>query len=269
TRDGFANSVTCQNTGFATMVFQMGEGNDNVHIRNANALNCVILDPPRYPVINVTADLGGGDDTFTPPVTDATASGDQGCPPEHFWATFADVRLTANGGPGKDTLFGGKPGATLNGGPDADTLQGGPGGDILIGGPGPDIIGGGDGFNTVSYEASTNPVKVSLNGGGADGEVVNGVSEGDDVINVAKVIGGSGDDTLDGSRRNVHLELNGGAGRDTLIGGSGPDNFFGGDDFDTVSYAASTAPVIASVGSTGSFTGNDGPFLNEIGRAHV
>ena len=268
-RDIIANSVTCPATDIPTAVtVRTGEGNDDVHIRNFEGINCIPLDPPRYPIIDVTADMGAGDDTFTANITNAGPNGDPGCPGTgNFYDNFYETRLNANGGPGRDTLLGGRPGATLNGGDDADTLQGGPGGDVLIGGKGPDIISGNLGFNTVSYEASTNPVNVSLNGGGRDGEVTaNGGSEGDDVSNVQKVIGGSGNDTLDGSRRSDHLELNGGPGNDTLIGGSGPDNLDGGNGFDTVSYEAGAFVVVVTVGTTGSFTGNDGPFVNGVSQ---
>lgn len=50
------------------------------------------------------------------------------------------IPLTADGGPGHDTLFGGDGNDTLLGGEGDDALNGGPGDDILDGGPGNNVV---------------------------------------------------------------------------------------------------------------------------------
>src|SRR5213593_3875130 len=85
------------------------------------------------------------------------------------------------GGSGNDTLYANfLDSSTLKGGPGDDTLVGYAGADLLMGGAGSDLLrpgfsmdnvyGGGD-RDTVSYAERLNPVTVSLDGGGNDGEV--------------------------------------------------------------------------------------------------
>src|SRR5215212_5163911 len=79
--------------------------------------------------------------------------------------------------------------------------RGGGGDDLLCQGPianAGDVLHGGDGTDTVSYQRRTAPVLVRLGEAGGDGDPVSG--EDDDVgTDVENVIGGSGDDGLQGS----------------------------------------------------------------------
>jgi Ca2+-binding RTX toxin-like protein len=167
-----------------------------------------------------------------------------------------------------DSLHGGNGDDTLNGGGGNDSLVGGPGTDKLNGDAGDDtfvetgtdgeyaatlncgddddtINGGahGTGYDTVDYSGRTATVTVSicvdskLTGATTltsaactdnDGEA----SEGDQIINVTHVIGGTDDDTLVGGTTADLLE--GGDGDDTISGGLGADIIYGDDGDDTL-----------------------------------
>jgi Ca2+-binding RTX toxin-like protein len=86
----------------------------------------------------------------------------------------------------------------LSGGAGDDVLKAGAGFETLIGGAGADVLNGerisdlGDGGAIVDYEDGMNPVTADVDGVADDGEV----GEGDNLIGILGIIGGSGDDTL-------------------------------------------------------------------------
>jgi Ca2+-binding RTX toxin-like protein len=163
------------------------------------------------------------------------------------------------GGPGSDTELGGDGNDELGTswvlGPDLverddgdDAMDGGPGDDVLNGGPGEltvttfptslkdvtegdevpspngsDLMQGGEGRDTVTYVKRSTPVTLSL-----DGERNDGASGEQDRIgsDVEIVVGGSADDTLDGSA--LADDIDGGPGSDTINGGAGDDLLSGG-----------------------------------------
>ena len=116
-----------------------------------------------------------------------------------------------SGGAGNDTLDGGTGNDTLNGDAGNDTLIGGDGNDTVNGGTGDDTIvagsgrgndhyDGGAGIDTIVYSSTTQGITVSL--GGEHGTV--GFAEGneidsDTIVNVENIVGGSGDDWLEGN----------------------------------------------------------------------
>lgn len=223
----------------------------------------------------VTFRLGNGDDQLQSGsmVLMMLASGDAG----------SDVLF---GGYGNDTLSGGLGNDTTHGagGDDrlvdasdifgatsteggADTMLGEGGDDTLVAGSGPDTMDGGAGFDTADYSARTAPVTVTVDSGSANDGAATG--EGDDVLGVERILGGSGadaltagatasvlvgaagDDTLVGGAgadllNGGDLAGSAGSGNDTLDGGGGPDELRGGDGIDTVSYATRTAGVTVS-----------------------
>jgi Ca2+-binding RTX toxin-like protein len=155
------------------------------------------------------------------------------------------------GGSGGDHLVGNDSANTLdgNGGNDnleaaggADKLQGDSGDDRLQGGLGGDEIHGGDGFDRVSYSDRTNPVTVTLDGQPGDGEA----NENDNLFgDVESVEGGAGKDTLVGSDQ--LNELYGLGGDDKLDGRGGPDKLDGGPGKDFADYSARTTDVRVSL----------------------
>jgi len=141
------------------------------------------------------------------------------------------------GGPGDDRLVSSSLPYTstmLDGGGGRDELHGGYGDEMLTDGdrdgapgdaaPGPDVLDGGlGGVNTLSYRQRTAPVFVGLQNRTPDGSR----GEGDRVRLVQNVIGGAGDDRLVGDA--APNQLDGGRGRDTLIGRENSDRFLNAD----------------------------------------
>lgn len=171
---------------------------------------------------------------------------------------------TMTGSAANDELHGGPGNDVLNGGGGDDKLIGNSGADILNGeagndtfdeglidalyasgtegkGAGADVLNGGSGVDTVSYAERTasviatlcmDPNKLTgasaLTGACADSD--GEAAEGDKIVNVTHLIGGTDDDTLTGAAGDDMIE--GGAGNDTIHGGLGADQIFGdaGDD---------------------------------------
>lgn len=124
----------------------------------------------------------------------------------------AMIRLTADGGAGRDRLTGGGL---------FDRLDGGRGPDALNGRGGPDMV---------LYSGRADDVRVTLgdgkrnDGGPRDGPLR------DRLRNMEALVGGAGDDRLSGSP--AENTLSGGPGRDVLRGRGGDDEFFAGDGRD-------------------------------------
>ena len=217
---------------------------------------------------------GGGDDMIYggPSPKGATGEGDD---------TNADM-LYGEGG--NDMIFGGAGGDELDGGAGDDTLVGGGGDDTYYGGAGSDMIYADNDDATINGWVMTPPaddtdtagvnesVEVSTTTGvaGADQRAVDTVSYarveneeetgvtktlnapggttaagGTTITNVENIIGTQYDDTLTGSD-GIDNVIEGGAGRDTLDGGT--NTATGGD---TLSYASSDSWVRVTLAAAG------------------
>ena len=173
------------------------------------------------------------------------------------------------GGAGDDTLIGGGGGNDmLNGGAGVDELNGGEGNDTLTGGAGADVLNGGPGADTISYAGSDSAVDIRLRTGHASG----GDAEGDVFAAVESVIGSAHNDRLAGDNRPADAdaggdntlsggggddEIFGGSGDDTLNGGAGDDTLYGGAGGDTLDGGAGDDALIGGPGGD-SFTGGAG-----------
>ena len=159
--------------------------------------------------------------------------------------------LVAYGYGGNDSLYAGAGGSSLDGGSGEDRIAGGTGADAIIGGPGADlldgglggdILDGGGGTDTLDYSSRTAPVAIRLDGSKNDGHDPNGdgissaAEEGDHAKNVENAIGGAGPDRLRAIGDTVN-QLLGGPGDDRLDGGAAADVLDGGAGADTISYA--------------------------------
>jgi Ca2+-binding RTX toxin-like protein len=170
---------------------------------------------------------------------------------------------------GHDTLSGEAGNDLLDGGDGDDSLSGGTGNDAIIGGAGDDIVIAG--FGIEEARAATGPAQVAVSDGddtysggeGFDTYDASGASD-DVVINLATktasgsrigtdsidgfeaVIGGSGDDTL-----------NGDGGDNLLIGNAGDDRLTGDNGDDTVLAGAGNDTVVVLYSSSGSSDGDD------------
>jgi Ca2+-binding RTX toxin-like protein len=142
-----------------------------------------------------------------------------------------------DGGDGVDALTGGDGPDLLRGGPGDDEMEGRSGDDRFVADAlpdGADALEGGSGTDTADYGDRTASVSLfaQLEPSGADGE-------GDTLIGIETLVGGSGDDVLVGAGMNDTLVggpgadvLRGGSGRDVLRGGGGADRLVGGLDPD-------------------------------------
>ena len=157
-----------------------------------------------------------------------------------------DKNNVLTGGAGNDRI--GSPGNGSCGVGDGDTLTGGVGDDILYSATGncKATLAGGAGSDTVSYGLRTAAVTVTIDGTANDGQ--SGSNTENVGIDIEKVYGGQGADTITGSSNADELHggagddtLNGGAGDDTLVGDAGTDTLNGGAGLDTVDYSANTA----------------------------
>ena len=99
------------------------------------------------------------------------------------------------------------------------------GDDTFVGTSGTDTFDGGAGSDTVSYATSTTALQINLAIRDAKGAVkpTGGLAEGDRLIGIENIIGGSGDDRLTGDGE--ANTLTGGKGINTLTGGAGADTY--------------------------------------------
>lgn len=157
-----------------------------------------------------------------------------------------DEGVTIDAGEGNDTMVGGGGDDVLTGGTGNDDITAGDGDDevyagdgddrvVAASGRGTDLYDGGSGFDHISFSSSSQGVVIDLIAG-----IASGIEIGDDVIrNFERVNGGSGRDSIVGGLLGEFLDggagddaMAGGGGVDTLIGGAGNETLDGGDGFD-------------------------------------
>jgi Ca2+-binding RTX toxin-like protein len=162
--------------------------------------------------IEITADMGGGNDTLTVDTAQAGAHSRAGKPAAGKVAL--NLNVDENVADGDDVLALG-----------AENVN-------LVGGTGVDLISGHGGAGTGSPLDGTTALRIL----GQDGQ--------DDLT------GGAGDDVLEGGLGND--TMHGQGGLDEMDGGiAGDDVFDGGDGFDTASWHESDVPVHVEAGLSG------------------
>lgn len=235
-------------SGENTLVVRGTAGNDT--IRHAMRDQALVLDLVGDGRINVVAEgvtafgaqLGAGDDR----VDDLSAllngeSGEgaaEGQAGETTTYSPLSVRLVAEGGDGNDWLLGGSAGDQFDGGPGDDTFSGLDGEDVYFTSEadGSDIFNGGPGFDVVSYQGRSADLEIhscvspETIGCAADScscaDALSGeAGEGDRLVNVEDITGGSGDDVIYGSE--AADSLSGGPGDDQIYGLGGSDVLYG------------------------------------------
>ncbi|MBD3676953.1 MAG: hypothetical protein HUJ27_00955 [Rhodobacteraceae bacterium] len=167
-------------------------------------------------------------------------------------AAGASDGITLYGHDGDDTLIGGDGADTLIGGHGDDRLEGGAGDDVLHGGTGNDVFLGGAG-NDIFYIDSHGDVV--LDGGpGIDRAILTDPGglqvEVGDWLGVERIVGGSGDDTIDATGNTAGLVLSGGSGgADRLVGGDGNDTIYAGIGDDSLIGAGGDDALIGGDGN--------------------
>jgi len=148
--------------------------------------------------------------------------------------------VTVYGYEGDDVLVGfdkGK-GDELYGGSGDDIINGGKGNDLLVGGEGSDQLLGGAGNDTLVIDAED----MLVSGGVGKDRVIVDANETEGVIldlgtaEIEAAVGGVGDDVFDASSSTRGVDLEGGAGRDTLTGSAKADKIDGGSGVDVARY---------------------------------
>jgi Ca2+-binding RTX toxin-like protein len=140
------------------------------------------------------------------------------------------TRITAFGEAGNDDLAGST---------SLDTLDGGPGDDILSPRGFGDVVNGGADFDTVQMPGGG--VTVTLDDAANDGAA--GQASENIHSDVEKVVGGSGNDQLDGSAGPNTLD--GGDGNDTVNGLGGADTLIGGGGNDVIQARDGAADAVS------------------------
>jgi Ca2+-binding RTX toxin-like protein len=143
-----------------------------------------------------------------------------------------------NGAGLNDTLLG-------DGGVNILTGQGG--NDILNGRGGADTLDGGAGIDTASYDDFTTALTITIGGYNSDG---------DTLISIENLIGGSANDVLTGDGIANRIEgrdgndvINGAGGSDTLLGDAGDDVLSGGDGNDVLQGGAGADTLTGGIGA--------------------
>ncbi len=223
----------------------------------------ITLDETNNPLPDSQIIGGSGDDTLT---------GGSGAD-ELIGQSGEDI---LQGMAGDDSLIGGAADDTLEGGAGIDSLFGQAGDDTLLGNAGDDVIVGlsgddlivwnnGDGSDQIDGGAGTDTVEV--NGSDTQGDEFTIAPDGDRVAfarenlvpftldigssEVLDVNGLGGDDTITGSEGLaglIELDLDGGAGNDTIAGGDGDDLITGGEGDDTLTGNLGDDEVTGDVG---------------------
>lgn len=208
---------------------------------------------------------------------------------------------TITGTAGNDTLTGGSAGDTItglagndviNGNGGADTIDGGAGNDTIDGGTGNDSIQGGNDADTITVSLNQGTDTVAGGEGGVDNDTVvfTGVASGTGVTvtytaneaasfsfsgggsgafsQIENLVGTSGNDTFNAAVSTVGVNIDGGAGNDTvtggsaadtLIGGAGTDSLTGGQGNDTLSGGNDADTITVNVNEgTDLITGGEG-----------
>ena len=161
---------------------------------------------------------------------------------------------------GLDNLFGTTGNDSLFGGLGADILVGGAGDDTLDGGVLVDHIRNSD-ATTISYASSSSAIVLNMAGISGDGNVGQGtVSDGlggtDTVSNAQFFVGSAFNDSMTGSSAGLLEMFEGGAGDDTIDGGTITGSYSASDN-NRVSYQSSSAAVTVNL-DKGTATGGAG-----------
>lgn len=177
---------------------------------------------------------------------------------------------TMTGGSGADTLTGGTGNDSLNGGSGNDRLDGGTGNDTLAGGAGADSLTGGDGDDRFVLENSFgNDTIVGGEAGETSGDVLDAsaitanttitftaneagtITDGSSTTTfsqIERISTGSGNNTIN-AWSSLGVNIDAGAGNDSVLGSQGNDSLYGGDGNDTLSGTNGNDLVDAGAGN--------------------
>jgi Ca2+-binding RTX toxin-like protein len=166
-------------------------------------------------------------------------------------ATGATQAYFLFGNDGNDSLIGGNGADTILGGNGADVIFGGDGNDILQGGTGNDTFYGGAG-NDLIYVGESDDV-VADAGTGFDRVLINNAAGLSIQVGawqgVERIVGFTGNDTIDATGATTGMIFGLGAGNDVAIGGSGNDTVYAGAGNDLMLGGAGDDALIGGNGN--------------------
>ncbi len=175
--------------------------------------------------------LGSGNDTVNAAATTVGVNVDAGAGNDSM-----------TGGAGNDTLAGGIGNDIVNGGAGADVLTGGAGDDTfrLTGTFGNDTITGGETTETTGdlIDASALTANTTLTFSANEAGTLGAGTSTASFSEIERFTLGSGNDTVNAAGTTVGVNVNSGAGNDSLIGGSAGDTLSGGNGADTLNGGA-------------------------------
>jgi Ca2+-binding RTX toxin-like protein len=252
---GFGDVLTGSNTTAYTEWFEGRAGNDTID--GLGGVDTLRFDAATAGVIvnlatGTVSDGQGGTDTVLN-IENARGVGFN----DHLTGDAGNNDLDARGG--DDTLIGGD---------GQDSLRGGTGSDLLDGGTQLVLVGNSNyenwrvsanqssQYDLAYYTDATSGVTVMLGADGANGSATGGGVGNDVLSNIEMVLGSPYGDVIHGSDRNVNEILRGGAGDDTIQGGSGAGTDLGSNFVDYRSAAGSVS-VNLSTNSASGADGND------------
>ena len=162
---------------------------------------------------------------------------------------------------GSGVVSGDSTGNIIVTGASADSINAGGGDDTVVGTGGNDTMVGGVGTDTLDYSAATGNMTINMATGLVTDPTPSSVagSQGSDVISeFENIIGGQGADTITGD--DAWNVIEGGAGRDVLLGAAGNDHFiaqsddgadliFGGEGSDTLDLSALIDGAVIDLGA--------------------
>jgi len=259
-------NAQCPEAGVTKIVVDLGDGDDILNATAPTVLSAVTVsggdggDQLLTTAQADTIDGGAGNDSIDGRAGDDVMSGGAGR--DSF--TSAAGNDTQNGGSGGDNLRGGDGNDTLNGEDGNDNLTGDDGNDTLSGGTGDDRVdydagtdtmNGGPGRDRGYFASASADLSITLDGVANDGAA----GEGDNLLEVEQISGGSGNDTIVGGPGPDQID--GSDGNDTLSGGAGPDDIGGGSGNDVVNGDGGGDEVYGSSGDDIVNGGADGDAL--------
>ena len=213
---------------------------------------------------------GGDTATFTEVEAVETGSG-----ADTFDGSASTGGINVDSGAGDDTMSGGLGDDTLAAGEGADTVNGGAGADSITGGGGDDLLQITDGFgNDMIVGGETNETNGDILDGDAltedvtvtfaddeSGTVTNPGGDCAGFSEIEAVATGSGDDTIDATNSTGGVNVDAGAGLDTIAGGLGADSIDGGEGNDSLLGGAGDDTIVGGDCADTIDGGEDDDFL--------
>ena len=255
---GEGNDILYGGTGDDVFVLQVGDGNDTIYggaQGTGDRLDASALTTAQtltFTGVGSGSIAGGaGTDSFFEIERATLGSGNDtligSAGAEWVDAGAGDDSLS--GQAGNDSLFGGLGNDVLIGGTGNDLLWGGEGDDRFVIGAsdGADTILGGAGFDSLDNTGGT--TNTTLNFTSPTGGTLSNASGLSTFSEIEQVALGAGNDTVNAAALAAGVEIDAGAGNDSLIGGAGNDLLIGGAGNDTILGNAGDDTIRGGAGS--------------------